>query len=283
VCYQEFLKLLEKAVEYSIDNNNNINNNNDIFFKTSSNHNNFVYGSGYDGLNRNSNNFNNNYSNNNNNNNDDNNYFNSNNNNNNFNTTNASNSLNRFRNSLTRQNFNKTNNFSPYPLELEDGSIDDYYQQQQLQQQQLQRSLSPPKLTDSINNNSFIALNRTRNNNYNNHATTSPYRNRGNNYNSNNDRDLYSTNSNLNTSRISTMELPRSSPSKIGSKMWGTDTPLNKKGESLWVDHNKWCCAVCLYCENLNNVLNCVVCDSPNYNLRKVFFFFFEQFIIFLF
>ena len=62
----------------------------------------------------------------------------------------------------------------------------------------------------------------------------------------------------------------RISPSKVGSKMWGNDTPLNKKGAPLWVDNNKWCCGVCLYVENPNSAKKCLVCESPNYSISKV-------------
>jgi Ca2+-binding EF-hand superfamily protein len=63
---------------------------------------------------------------------------------------------------------------------------------------------------------------------------------------------------------------PRTSPSKVGSRMWGSHTPLNKKGQALRVGDDKWCCAVCLYVENSIHSATCAVCDSPNYNNNKV-------------
>jgi Ca2+-binding EF-hand superfamily protein len=63
---------------------------------------------------------------------------------------------------------------------------------------------------------------------------------------------------------------PRTSPSKVGSRMWGSNTPLNKKGQALRVGDDKWCCAVCLYVENSIHSATCAVCDSPNYNNNKV-------------
>jgi hypothetical protein len=67
-----------------------------------------------------------------------------------------------------------------------------------------------------------------------------------------------------------TIQAPRTSPSKIGTKMWGHETPIPQKGRSVRVDDEKWCCKVCLYVENPNSAMNCLVCDSPNYDARKV-------------
>jgi Ca2+-binding EF-hand superfamily protein len=63
------------------------------------------------------------------------------------------------------------------------------------------------------------------------------------------------------------------SPSRVGSLMWGTDTPLDKKGKipSSHTTGNNWCCAVCLYVENPSNAEQCSVCDSPNYTRNKDF------------
>jgi Ca2+-binding EF-hand superfamily protein len=66
----------------------------------------------------------------------------------------------------------------------------------------------------------------------------------------------------------SSFNAPRTSPSKMGSKIWGSQTPLAKKGAVPQM-HNRWCCAVCLYTENPAEVENCTVCDSPNYAQRK--------------
>jgi uncharacterized paraquat-inducible protein A len=62
------------------------------------------------------------------------------------------------------------------------------------------------------------------------------------------------------------------SPSKVGSKMWGSHTPLAKKGKALEMGDGHWCCAVCLYVENPSSAQTCAVCDSPNYTIRKVHF-----------
>jgi uncharacterized paraquat-inducible protein A len=67
------------------------------------------------------------------------------------------------------------------------------------------------------------------------------------------------------------IQVPRTSPSKVGTKIWGNETPLSKKGRLPIVDDdNKWCCAVCLYVENPISAERCLVCESPNYSMRKV-------------
>ena len=63
---------------------------------------------------------------------------------------------------------------------------------------------------------------------------------------------------------------PRISPSRIGSMMWGKKVPLSKKGVPPTIDRQTWCCAVCMYMENPAGFPNCSICDSPNYNERKV-------------
>lgn len=60
------------------------------------------------------------------------------------------------------------------------------------------------------------------------------------------------------------------SPSRIGSKMWGSNTPLAKKGRAPRVGDDRWCCTVCMYMENPSHAKTCGVCDSPNYAVRKV-------------
>jgi len=67
----------------------------------------------------------------------------------------------------------------------------------------------------------------------------------------------------------SPIQAPRTSPSKVGTKMWGHETPILQKGRTPRVDAEKWCCGVCLYVENPNTAMNCLVCDSPNYAARK--------------
>ncbi len=60
------------------------------------------------------------------------------------------------------------------------------------------------------------------------------------------------------------------SPSKVGSVIWGRDTPLDLKGSVPFIDDATWCCAVCLYAENHVDDVKCGVCDSPNYAVKKV-------------
>eukprot|EP01038_Epipyxis_sp_PR26KG_P005601 gene5601-7730_t len=157
-----------------------------------------------------------------------------------YNRSSANDNVNRFKQALNRSSTTK------FPIELEEGSDSNntnYYP-----------PLSPPKLTDSINGNSTLKW-----------RSSSPNR-------SNNNRSLFMSNDDLSSSfnkSQSQISAPRASPSKVGSKMWGNDTPLNKKGNAPWIADNKWCCAVCLYVENPNSKQRCVVCDSPNYALRK--------------
>jgi Ca2+-binding EF-hand superfamily protein len=61
------------------------------------------------------------------------------------------------------------------------------------------------------------------------------------------------------------------SPSKVGSKMWGSCTSLDLKGVTPKVNSGLWCCAVCLYTENETSADVCVICDSPNYTNRSEF------------
>ncbi len=61
------------------------------------------------------------------------------------------------------------------------------------------------------------------------------------------------------------------SPSKVGSKMWGSHTSLDLKGVTPRVNAGLWCCAVCLYTENDVSGDKCTICDSPNYNKRADF------------
>ncbi len=121
-----------------------------------------------------------------------------------------------------------------YPIELDSGSDGNYNDY----------TLSPPKPSESIAFSRSRALSPTR-------IARSSF-------------DAYgSTNSSVNR--------PRTSPSKVGAKMWGNETPLAQKGHPLrGGDEDKWCCAVCLYVENPASSEVCLVCDSPNYNNRKV-------------
>jgi hypothetical protein len=69
---------------------------------------------------------------------------------------------------------------------------------------------------------------------------------------------------------FSSFKEPRSSPSKVGSFMWGSHTPLPSKGRAPFVGDDCWCCSVCLYTENPSNAKVCVICASPNYAVLKV-------------
>lgn len=136
-----------------------------------------------------------------------------------------------------------------YPIELEDGSDSAYggYGGGGM-------SLSPPKPSDSL---SFSRGGAVRG-----HGSPSRY------------HQSYSSES-PRSSFQRTIPVPKSSPSKVGSKMWGSDTPLAKKGKVVNVGEGNWCCAVCLYTENTTQASACAVCDSPNYTIRKVILFIF--------
>ena len=73
----------------------------------------------------------------------------------------------------------------------------------------------------------------------------------------------------------------RVSPSKVGSRIWGSSTSLEKKGLPLNIMSNTnampstvkkapttWCCTVCLYVENPIDSPVCLICNSPNYAAR---------------
>jgi hypothetical protein len=64
---------------------------------------------------------------------------------------------------------------------------------------------------------------------------------------------------------------PRSPPGKVGAAMWGSDTPLDRKGKAPVLDNNHWLCPVCYYTENLKSFSKCEVCDSANPSSQKDF------------
>jgi len=64
---------------------------------------------------------------------------------------------------------------------------------------------------------------------------------------------------------------PRSPPSKVGSKMWGSSTSLEEKGRPPRLEDGLWCCVVCLYTENAAGAAKCAICDSANHLRRKDF------------
>lgn len=63
---------------------------------------------------------------------------------------------------------------------------------------------------------------------------------------------------------------PRSPPGKVGTAMWGSNTPLGQKGVTPSVDATHWVCAVCYYTENVKSANKCAVCDSANTSNHKV-------------
>lgn len=137
-------------------------------------------------------------------------------------------------------------------------------------------ALSPPKVTDSLQlrrsaGHSGLSAPNTPRSSYDRYGGGMMSPGRGRSSSLSNSKDL--------------IQVPRTSPSKVGTKIWGNETPLAKKGRIPTTgDDSKWCCAVCLYVENPLSAERCLVCDSPNYSLQKVktglllffFFFFFE-------
>ena len=125
----------------------------------------------------------------------------------------------------------------------------------------------------SLPDNDFDRFNSYNNNNrpsspsvrssYNTMNYTDPYR-RSNHYTSTSRPPISNSTTTLHASP------PRISPSRIGSMMWGKKVPLSKKGVVPTIDKQTWCCAVCMYMENPTGYSNCSICDSPNYNERKV-------------
>ena len=73
----------------------------------------------------------------------------------------------------------------------------------------------------------------------------------------------------LSTTR--SLETPRSPPRRVGASMWGSETPLGKKGLPPKSGDGKWCCAVCYYTENSPDSTVCEVCTSPNHHANKDF------------
>lgn len=134
---------------------------------------------------------------------------------------------------------------APAAYELERGSSSNY------PSSHTDYALSPPKLSDSYSGNLSARSNTSNNGRY-----STPTRGHG--------SALQGA-----TSVSGSFNAPRTSPSKVGSRMWGSSTPLNKKGKAPAVNGDRWCCPVCLYVENPADIDNCVVCDSPNYALRK--------------
>jgi hypothetical protein len=113
----------------------------------------------------------------------------------------------------------------------------------------LRGSLSPPKVTDSS---SFHSMSRTSQpvGGAAGAGHLSPIRNR--------------------QSQSQQFLAPKTSPSRVGTLLWGSHTPLSRKGEVPFIDEHTWCCAVCLYSENPSSAGQCVICDSVNHNTRQV-------------
>lgn len=148
--------------------------------------------------------------------------------------------LRKFRQSTTQQQ----SRYGDYPIELEEGSDSAYGGMGALG-----GPLSPPKVADSL---TFSRVGSLRGN-----QSPSRYHRSG---------DDTSPRSSYQRS----IAHPSTSPSKVGSKMWGSHTPLARKGNVLNAGEGNWCCAVCLYVENPTTSQTCAVCDSPNYTIRKV-------------
>ena len=157
------------------------------------------------------------------------------------------------------QQSNVASGFRDFPNNLEDGSY-----------------IPPPKVSESISlrgSGNRPPLSAT-SNRYNNNGTTSwdndytptsPTRRSNNNARFSS----YDASSPLRDNRASSPMLPRTSPSKVGTVVWGRDIPISQKGRIPKLDDGNWCCAVCLYIENPISSKTCGVCDTPNYTLRK--------------
>ena len=115
-------------------------------------------------------------------------------------------------------------------------------------------TLRPPKTTDSREFGRSLSL-RTPSNRYNTGSYGSA-------------EDLRRSGRGLESPKV----IPAStSPSRVGSKMWGSHTSLDMKGVTPRVEMGLWCCAVCLYTENSNSQDKCNICDSANYAKRPEF------------
>jgi hypothetical protein len=150
------------------------------------------------------------------------------------------------------------NGFRDFPNNLEDGSY-----------------IPAPKVSESIslrgsNNRPPLSATSNRYNSNsaswdNDYGPTSPTRRS----NSNGRFSSYDASSPLRNDRSASPMLPRTSPSKVGTVVWGRDIPISQKGRIPKLDDGNWCCAVCLYIENPISSKACGVCDTPNYTLRK--------------
>eukprot|EP01035_Chromulina_nebulosa_P017447 gene17447-22999_t len=127
------------------------------------------------------------------------------------------------------------------PNEIDDDDDDDIWNR---------RDLTPPKITDSVN---MI-------------GSTSPFKSYESSYNNR------SANRSNNMSQSLTYPRNRnrdSSPSKIGSRVWGTSTSIENKGIIPKINDNTWVCAVCYFIDNPKSSNACTVCDAPNYSVMK--------------
>ena len=56
------------------------------------------------------------------------------------------------------------------------------------------------------------------------------------------------------------------SASQVGSRLWGSETPLELKGRPLELGRGGvWSCSVCMYAENPAGATTCIVCDTADY------------------
>jgi len=61
---------------------------------------------------------------------------------------------------------------------------------------------------------------------------------------------------------------PRISASQVGSRQWGSGTPLAQKGRPIQLAGDSWACSVCMYTENPLSAGKCLVCDSSDYSKK---------------
>ena len=150
------------------------------------------------------------------------------------------------------------NGFRDFPNNLEDGS---YIPALKVSESiSLRGSNNRPPL--SATSNRYNSNSASWDNDY---GPTSPTRRS----NSNGRFSSYDASSPLRNDRSASPMLPRTSPSKVGTVVWGRDIPISQKGRIPKLDDGNWCCAVCLYIENPISSKACGVCDTPNYTLRK--------------
>ena len=155
----------------------------------------------------------------------------------------------------------QTGNVRDFPVGLDEGSFDRDRDRDSLRGSGF--GLPPPRLTDSA---SFGRMSSS----YSRPPLSGMHSGSGR-YGS---RDSFDRDTDVRRSRDSRADSPKppqTSPSKVGTKMWGSATSLDYKGVTPKVGANLWCCAVCLYSDNQADADKCVICDSQNYNKNTDF------------